>query len=253
MRCGGLCVALPSAPSVRRGALLAALLVALAAAGDARAQAIGARPAVGGGSFNDAPLLTPGRYRDTLRPGERLYYAFALQAGQRLRIGAQIPGDGEHVRGNSFEVGVATPLRDVENDPFTEDFTGHGEVVFQTGQPIDVLTGPTLTFAAADAAPLDGNYEGPGVWFATFTLRSVKEVPPPVEQPLEFSVAVEGRPQPEPRPSPTPATTATPTPASGGGGDGGVGALVLAGLAGVLVGLALAVGSGVRIARRRTA
>ena len=30
---------------------------------------------MGGGSFNAAPLLEPGRYRDTLLPGEYLYYA----------------------------------------------------------------------------------------------------------------------------------------------------------------------------------
>ena len=45
----------------------------------ARPGAGGARsaqsPIAGAGSFNDAPVLAPGRYKDTLRGGEQLFYA----------------------------------------------------------------------------------------------------------------------------------------------------------------------------------
>ena len=43
-------------------------------------------PVVGGGSFNAAPILEPGSYRDTILPDEYLYYGFRLEAGQRLRV-----------------------------------------------------------------------------------------------------------------------------------------------------------------------
>ena len=45
-----------------------------------------ATPVVGGGSFNVAPILEPGPYRDTILPEEYLYYGFRLAAGQRLRV-----------------------------------------------------------------------------------------------------------------------------------------------------------------------
>ena len=53
------------------------VLAVLAMAAPAGAQA----PVVGGGSFNAAPILEPGAYRDTILPHEYLYYGFSSSPG----------------------------------------------------------------------------------------------------------------------------------------------------------------------------
>ena len=71
-------------------------------------------PIAGGGSFNDAPVLAPGRYKDTLRGGEQLFYAVALKPGQQLTAGATVSG-----RTNSsyfMRMSIYSPLR--EKDVF---------------------------------------------------------------------------------------------------------------------------------------
>ena len=100
----------PAPPEARRetrgGARLRRSL--LLGAAPAAAQDPGARtPAIGGGSFNAAPLLEPGLYRDTILPDEFLYYGVALQVGQRLHVRARIA---EHRRGRV--VGGGGGLRD---------------------------------------------------------------------------------------------------------------------------------------------
>ena len=47
-------------------------------------------PIVGGGSFNTAPLLEPGRYADTVAAGETVYWKVALQKGQVLKARAVV-------------------------------------------------------------------------------------------------------------------------------------------------------------------
>jgi hypothetical protein len=68
-------------------------LVALAAASALAAAPAGAQsPIAGGGSFNDAPVLEPGRYADTLRGGEQLFYGVELQPGQSVQASATVAG-----------------------------------------------------------------------------------------------------------------------------------------------------------------
>jgi Ca-activated chloride channel homolog len=52
----------------------------------APAHAQKAAPVKGGGSFNDAPLVEPGTYKDTILPGEQLYYAFTIAEGQQAKV-----------------------------------------------------------------------------------------------------------------------------------------------------------------------
>jgi Ca-activated chloride channel family protein len=232
------------ARGVAAGAVLAVLLAPCAA----HAQQGDRRPAVGGGSFNDAPLLKPGRYRDSLRPGEEVYYAFDAKAGQRLHISAEVPGNGEHVpRAAWFRVSTASPMHDGGLD-IDDDIAGHSDLVFNTNRRIEFRTKPIDTPASADALDRFGGYSGPGAWFVKLTLRSTEATPDPVEVPVEFDVAVEGTPAPEPRPSATPAPTRTPAPVKPAerGGTWAAG-LLIAALAGLLVGLAIAV-----LARRRS-
>ena len=87
-----------------------AMVLALALAAPAAAQS----PISGAGSFNDAPVLAPGKYKDTLRGGEQLFYAVALKPGQQLTAGATVSG-----RTNSsyfMRMSIYSPLR--EKDVF---------------------------------------------------------------------------------------------------------------------------------------
>ena len=72
---------------MRRSLLVGVLLLAVTAP-PAAAQS----PIAGGGSFNDAPVLAPGRYKDTLRGGEQLFYAVSLKPGQKLTAGLTVSG-----------------------------------------------------------------------------------------------------------------------------------------------------------------
>ncbi len=131
-----------------------------------------------------------------------------------------------------------------------EDLTGRGTFVTKTDTPIEFRTAPAATFAAAQGSD---EYHGPGTYFVSLDLQTSNPEPLPVEQEVEFDVSVEGTPQAEPTPERTPAPTATATPAAAEerGGGSAVG-LVLAAVAGLLVGLALAAWR--RLARgRRTA
>jgi Ca-activated chloride channel family protein len=217
--------------------LAAALVLALLPAAVAAAQDSDRRPAVGGGSYNDAPLLQPGRYRDTLRPGERVFYAFDVKPGQRLHVRAVVPGDGGPLAGDVFALGVETPLREVELDPAAEDLTGGGTFVTKTDTPIEYRTAPAATFAASEGGD---EYRGPGTYFVSLDLQTSNPDPLPIEQEVRFDVSVEGTPQAEPTPTRTPATTPTPPPAAEERGGGSAVGLVIAGVAGLLAGLALA-------------
>ena len=77
----------PEAAAVRRAVI--ALVALLLAAPAAHAQDEGT-PIVGGGSFNTAPLLEPGRYADTVAAGETVYWKVALQKGQVLKARATV-------------------------------------------------------------------------------------------------------------------------------------------------------------------
>ena len=234
-----------------RRVLVALVLLALVPAA-ARAQGADRRPAVGGGSYNDAPLLEAGSYRDTIRPGERVFYAFDVKPGQRLHVRAVIPGDGGRIPGaDIFALGIETPLREVELATAAEDLSGHGTFVTTTDTPIEYRTAPATTFAGSDDPVRFQQYRGPGTYFVSLDLQTSNPDPLPIEHEVELDVSVEGTPQPEPTPTRTPAPTATPTPAAEERGGGSAVGLVLAAVAGLLVGLALAAAR--RLPRRRTA
>jgi len=245
-----------------RRALPAALvlLLALALAPGARAQSGGAEagtPVVGGGSFTTAPLIGSGSYRDTLLPAERLFYGVELQAGQRLRVGAQLDRKAaESLEENTggFSVGIQTPLREVDVlDLVDEDVTGNGTVTLgDSFDRIEFISVPVL--AGSGAREESTTYRGPGTWFVSLYLSSTEQDPPRVEVPVELELEVIGEPQPETQPDPTPAE---PTPPPGGepdagGDDGGPspGALLGIGLGGLVVGL-VGGGAAARAGRRR--
>jgi hypothetical protein len=229
------------ARALAAGAIGAAL--ALAAVPVAGAQAPQGEPVVGGGSFADAPLIGSSRYRDTILPGERLFYGVRLEPGQQLRVAAQLdakPGSIDTDTAAGFSVGLQTPLREV----ITE--TGGGSTVGSADDRLEVTYPPAL--AASGARDRSGAYFGPGVWYLSLYLSSLRREPARVEFPVEFELEVIGDPQPDTSPEPTPAkATPTPEPQADEGGGTSVAAVAGIGIAGLLIGL---VGGG--LAARRS-
>jgi hypothetical protein len=233
---------------VRRALALAAMVL-LAAPAAAGAQASAPREAVvGGGSFAEAPLLESGRYRDTILPGERLYYGVRLQPGQRLRVRAKLdidPGEVDTDTAAGFSIGMQTPLREVITET-DEDITGNS-TVGDVEDEFNVIFPPAL----APSATQDGigGYFGPGIWYPSLFLSSLLRRPAKAEFPVEFEFEVIGEPQEDASPEPTPAEpTPTPEPRESEEGDGAsAGAIAGIGLLGLLVGL---VGGGLAARRR---
>jgi len=244
----------PRAPALRGRARLGPSVLALGtvlalAAPAARAQsAAQAEPVVGGGSFANAPLLEPGTYRDTILPGERLYYGVRLDAGQRLRVRAKLdvkPGEVDVDTAAGLSIGLQTPLREVITE--TDDDLSGNSTVGSVEDEFNVI----FPAAVAQSATRDGigAYFGPGVWYPSLYLSSTERRPDKVEFPIELELEVIGEPQPDADPEPTPAK-ATPTPepeAEEEGGGPSAGAIAGVGLAGLLVGLA---GGGLAARRR---
>jgi len=230
--------------------LALAVLAALALAAPARAQ--DAVPAVGGGSFNAAPLLEPGvTYRDTLLLGEYLYYAVPLESGQRLHVQVRVPGVDKATWERSqdaFAINLHTPQREQLDTPVVEDVAGNGSTgpAGVTDANVDELLrwdffGPVTE--PFQAAAEDANeYAGAGTWYVSLTSVRANDRDTVAELPVELTLDADGEPVPE-EPDPTPEPTATPTPAAtpapDAGGDGGPspGALLGAGVAGLAVGL----------------
>jgi Ca-activated chloride channel family protein len=71
-----------------------------------------AQPVEAGSSFNDAPLLEPGTYADSITTGETRYYRMRLDWGQRLAWRATIsPPAGIGAAAAILRVDLASPLR----------------------------------------------------------------------------------------------------------------------------------------------
>lgn len=230
---------------------LAALLAALAGAPAAPAAPARvpttARPAVGGASFNLAPVLRPGTYRDTLPAGGMLAYGVQLRPGQQLTVRVTAGGGAAAFRRLAGVVDVFT------YGPLRTQFTGDEAdgAVLEPGDVAEVVTPPAGTDEVTDGAVPD---PGPGTF--GFVLHSARPPagaePSPAGVPVRFTIEVTGEAggSSVPAPAPTPAATA---PAVARGGDG-PGSLVLAGTgaAGALIGALGGVAAG-RRRRARTA
>ncbi|MCR6032575.1 VWA domain-containing protein [Nocardioides sp. zg-579] len=72
-------------------------------------------PVVGGGGFSDAPVLEDGTYRETLLPGEQVFYRVPVDWGQSATVTVDLPAPGEVVRLSS------TSYINVQADLFTPD------------------------------------------------------------------------------------------------------------------------------------
>jgi hypothetical protein len=233
---------------LRTPVALALAALALAAPG---AAAQDATPVVGGGSFNAAPILEPGRYRDTVLPEEFLYYGVRVEAGQRLHVTAnsEMTGDDFSSLGISFvTVGVHSPDRSKLLDVSGDSTFGGSE-----GEGADLTTDVAAGVAEETESGAD-KWQGPGVYYvsAFAAYSGGSDEPPKAEIPFEFELQVEGVAQTEPAatPTPTPTASATREPASSPEADEDGPAPAVAAGAGV-GGLLLGVIGGIVLRQRR--
>ena len=217
----------------------------------AAAPALAQTPAVGGGSFNAAPLLEPGTYRDTVLSGEFLYYGIAVGTGQRLHVRVRVrdadPATWAEAA-DPFTINLHTPQREQVTPVVDEDVAGNGNTsagIVVTDRASarrlrwDFYGPPAAPFA--EAAASSSTYAGPGTWYVSLHPVSVGD-PLPIELPVELELALDGSEQeepPDPRPTPSATPAATPAPADDGGGAG-LAALLGLGAAGLAAGLVLA-------------
>ena len=228
-----------------RRALLAAVLALAVLAPPAAAQT----PIAGGGSFNDAPVLAPGRYQDTLRGGEQLFYAVTLKPGQKITAGLTVSGrtDASYF----MKLVLYSPLR--EKDVFDGEQT---ESYGQTDRSASLrVEGQRV--GEEDGGISDSVYSEPGTYYVSAAAddRGNNLEAEQFDALLDLQVTGEIIPEPTPTATPEPAATAEPDDETAGLGsagaadDGGSGELGIA----IVLGLALGglVGFGVR--RLRTA
>jgi hypothetical protein len=240
---------------VRRAIALAGALGLLLPAA-AFGQASGTRTAaVGGGSFNAAPLLAPGRYRDTILPNEFLYYGVKLAVGQRLHVRARIASSDWRTWNDAafgFAINLSTPLRERIIGPVEEDVLGNGNDELGPVSDENMAGRLHWDFYGPRALPLrealeQDPYDGPGTWYVSFNLLASGRQNTVAEFPVEFDLELDGTAQSEP-PDPTPAATATPTPTAAepserGTDDGGPGILAVGALGALGLAAGLMLGS----------
>ncbi len=226
-----------------------AVVLAVALLLPATAAAQDGKPIVGGGSFNTAPLLAPGRYADTVAAGETVYWRVKLAKGQILQVTATV--DTSQIQtdfgANDFQPGLAnlryemricTPIREeLDNEPGAQyddasvDLEGDREAGTKRGT---ARSSRVLGFEQILASDFGANkYPAPGEWFVSVSVADDDLYPAevPAELPLDLEIAVEGAPQPssadfasklpgpeaeKPAPDEPDPTDATPTGALGG-------------------------------------
>ena len=225
---------------MRRVGLVAVLVLAVTAS-SASAQS----PIAGGGSFNDAPVLAPGRYKDTLRGGEQLFYAVSLKPGQKLTAGMTMTGrtDASYF----IKLVIYSPLRekDVFDGEQTESFSGseRSASLRVEGQRV----------GEDDGGVNDRIYSEPGTYYVSVAADDQGTNVEADQFDTLIDLQVTGEIIPEATPTATPEAAATAEPedpdetaglGSSAGGDGGGGELGMA----IVLGLALGglVGFGVR-------
>jgi hypothetical protein len=192
------------------------VLVAVAAASALTAAPAAAQsPIAGGGSFNDAPVLEPGSYADTLRGGEQLFYGVELERGQKVTATATI--EGRSTTSYFMDLKLYSSLREE---------VGEGSEPFgQQDRRVELR---------AESEPA----EQPGIHFISVAAREggSADTPEQFDTRIVFQVAGEAT---TPTPTASARAKASAVPESGGDEDGSglpVGAIVLGLAVGLVVG-----------------
>jgi hypothetical protein len=180
-----------------RRLLAAAAAAGLLLAAPAHAQSgSAATPLVGSGSFSTAPELASGTtYADSIRPGEVLYYAVPLTAGQAMEARLELQ---EQVEDAIVAFAPYDPLRRTAGSPVTA-VSGAGTL---TTEP-----------AAADSTASAGDEaSGPGTWYVAINATTNAQTGAQYDLPFTLVVDVTGDASQAPAATPTPTPTATPEP-----------------------------------------
>jgi Ca-activated chloride channel homolog len=188
-----------------RRAIVALAAAALALPAPAFAQGGAAKAVVGGGSFNNAPLLAPGAYSDTVAAGETVYWKVRLAKGQVLRVKAtvdtsQIQNDvfaddyDKGLAGLDYHLDIFTPLREQlseESGGTYADASARLEGSREAGPRV-------LGFEQILASDYDkAKFPAPGEWYVSLNAADSALSPAdvPAELPVELDVEVIGAPQ----------------------------------------------------------
>ena len=204
-------------------------------------------PVQGTPDRESAPVLGEGQYLDEIRPGETEHYAVEVGPGQKLFASAvAIPPRGLDGSGGFDGVLITPEGEEVSQDDNVLDY----DLLGQFGNVIDL----GMRSAQTAAPGIQSEYR-PGRWTVQLELETGSLEPKPI--PVEVGIQVLDPNEPagqalEPGASatPTPSPSATPSAAPADGDDGGGSgvALVIPGVAGLVIGAA---GGFVAMRRRR--
>ena len=193
------------------GTLAAAAALALPA--PALAQSATAKPVVGGGSFNTAPLLGPGTYSDTVAAGETVYWKVRLAKGQVLRVKATVDtsqiqtdpladGYDRGLANLNYFLDIFSPLREQlseESGGAYDEASARLEGSPDAGAKAGTATGPrVLGFEQILATDYnEDKFPAPGEWYVSLNAADSATFPAdvPAELPVELDVEVLGQPQ----------------------------------------------------------
>jgi hypothetical protein len=196
-----------------RRTLLVLALTALALPAPALAQGGPAKPVVGGGSFNTAPLLAPGTYSDTVAAGETAYWKVRLAKGQVLRVKATVDtsqiqtdpladGYDKGLANLNYFLDIFTPLREQlseESGGSFADASARLEGSREAGAKTGTATSPrVLGFEQILASDYnEDKFPAPGEWYVSLNAADSGTFPAdvPAELPIELDVEVIGQAQ----------------------------------------------------------
>jgi hypothetical protein len=196
-----------------RRALLVLALTALALPAPALAQGGAAKPVVGGGSFNTAPLLAPGTYSDTVAAGETAYWKVRLAKGQVLRVKATVDtsqiqtdpladGYDKGLANLNYFLDIFTPLREQLSEESGGSFAAASarlEGLREAGAKTGTATSPrVLGFEQILASDYnEDKFPAPGEWYVSLSAADSGTFPAdvPAELPIELDLEVIGQAQ----------------------------------------------------------
>lgn len=222
-----------------------------------------ARPVEAGTSFNDAPVLTPGTYQDSITTGETRYFRVRLDWGQRLAYRVSVPSQQLPIQTAALYVQLASPLRaDAQQNSGASSYDLLGG---DKDQEISGSSVVPVRYANRDSSvSVAEAYSVDGFYYLVFDMSYRLGRSEPVSFPFTLTVATSGEeagptyltdpgaygdpasPSASPAPSTSPAA-ATDSPA---GGDSGPAIWVLAAGGAVLLAAAIALPF---VRRRRSA
>jgi hypothetical protein len=188
---------------MRSRALVAAAACLLPAAACCRNASALAAPGVdsglsavtGSGGFDDAPVLGPGEFTDTLLPRETLIYAIRLKAGQHLRLTGTVdltPGSRSHGgpdAAGGFALTLFSPLR--QRLPSNERENAPDDAIDEDVAILD--SERVVSFARAAQRATNGeDWSGPGLYHVVAAMSATRsDLGAFVEFPLRLRVQIE--------------------------------------------------------------